>query len=48
MADEERDEELSLEELDAAAGGAEGGTNENCVAGCGNSNCAGACGRPAV
>ena len=48
MADEERtDDELSLDELDEAAGGVEG-TNTNCEAACGNTNCVGVCGRPPV
>jgi len=47
MSDQDREDELSLEELDDAAGGVEG-TNENCVAACGNTNCAGACGKPPI
>ena len=44
MSDEERDE-LSVEELEGAAGGVENQdpTNTNCVAGCGNTNCASGC-----
>ncbi|HSU14684.1 hypothetical protein [Longimicrobium sp.] len=41
------DDELSVDELEAAAGGADPG-NTNCVAGCGNSNCAAGCGPPPV
>jgi len=49
MADEERaEDELSLDELDEAAGGAEGTPNTNCAAACGNTNCVDVCGRPAV
>jgi hypothetical protein len=39
----EAPDELSVDELEEAAGGVEG-TNTNCVAACGNTNCAGACG----
>ena len=45
MPQEDRDQapdELSIDELEEAAGGIEG-TNTNCVAGCGNSNCAAGC-----
>ena len=40
-------DELSVEELEGAAGGADNAdpTNTNCVSGCGNTNCAGACGK---
>lgn len=46
MGDEERDEELSVEELEEAAGGADNAdpVNTNCVAGCGNTNCVAGCG----
>ncbi|HSU14679.1 hypothetical protein [Longimicrobium sp.] len=37
------DDELTVEELETAAGGVEG-NNTNCVAGCGNSNCVASCG----
>jgi hypothetical protein len=49
MGYEEHDDELSVEELEAAAGGAgdptdpPAGENTNCVAACGNTNCAAAC-----
>ena len=45
MPDQDRDEvpdELSIDELEEAAGGIEG-TNTNCVAGCGNTNCVAGC-----
>ncbi|HSU14683.1 hypothetical protein [Longimicrobium sp.] len=42
------DDELSVEELESAAGGIDGGGNTNCVAGCGNSNCVAGCGKPPV
>ena len=49
MGDEERDDELSVEELEHAAGGTEAApadpTNTNCVAGCGNTNCVAGCGK---
>lgn len=40
-------DELSVEELEGAAGGVENAdpANTNCVAACGNTNCAGACGK---
>ncbi|HSU14681.1 hypothetical protein [Longimicrobium sp.] len=37
------DDELSVEELESAAGGVEG-NNTNCVSGCGNTNCVTGCG----
>ena len=45
MPDQDREDapdELSVEELEEAAGGAEG-TNENCAAACGNTNCVAGC-----
>ena len=44
MAEEDREqgEELSVEELEEAAGGLEG-TNENCAKACGNTNCVAGC-----
>ena len=45
MAEEDREDghdELSVDELEEAAGGVEG-NNTNCVAACGNTNCVAGC-----